>query len=147
MDIEIIDDNIQLSKQMGKSFTKKWHHVTIYNSRDDFLSHSQFSPDVFIMDIQLWDGNWLDLIEHLRKIEKIETPIILVSGETETKTKVEWFNVWADDFLEKPFSVQELHARVENICKRNTNKKQTQISSNTHISLSEKEKNKIFHTD
>ena len=75
MYIEIIDDNTQLANYVRKSFEKKWDTVGVYNSRHSFLHESKFDADLFLMDINLWDGNWLDMVEHLRSIEKISVPI------------------------------------------------------------------------
>jgi len=54
MYIEIIDDNKQLTRNLRKSFVKKWYGVGIYNSREEFLQLSDFSADIFLMDINLW---------------------------------------------------------------------------------------------
>ncbi len=148
MHIEIIDDNIQLSGHIKKSFEKKWNTVNTYSSRDEFLHNSKFTnTDLYIMDINLWDGNGLDLIEHLRVVEKLITPIIIISGQTSEETKLEWFELWADDFLEKPFSVQELYARIESIFHRidiAKAKLAEEEKSKINICFSEEEKSKMF---
>ena len=115
MKIEIIDDNAELTRHIDKSLTKKWHRVTVYNNRDDFVHNSDFSADLFLMDINLWDGNWLDLVEHIRVVEKVEVPIIIISGQTKVGTKNESLVIGADDFIEKPFTMQELDSRIHNI--------------------------------
>jgi len=54
MFIEIVDDNIQLTRHLKKSFVRQWYWVKVYNSRDDFVHNSNFSADLFLMDINLW---------------------------------------------------------------------------------------------
>jgi len=115
MYIEIVDDNEQLTRHLKKWCERKWDTAKIYNSRDEFLHNSNFKADIFIMDINLWDGNGLDLIEHLRVVEKVSSPIIILSWQTEAKIKEEGFTLWADDFIEKPFSMTDLYERIETI--------------------------------
>jgi len=112
MYIEIIDDNKQLTRNLRKSFVKKWYGVGIYNSREEFLQLSDFSADIFLMDINLWDGNWLDLIEYLRITKKVNAPVIVMSWQTKTGTKKDSFIIWADDFLEKPFVFRDIEERI-----------------------------------
>lgn len=147
MYVEIIDDNTQLSNYVRKSFEKFWNTVGLYNSRDDFLHTSDFNADLYIMDINLWDGNGLDLIEHMRVLEKVTNPIIIVSGQSDPKIRREWLKIWADGFIEKPFTASELHEKIDDILHHiESVKKGTCEETNSHICscLSQKEKSKVF---
>jgi len=115
MYIEIIDDNAELTRNLKKALIKKWHWVKFYNTTDSFMHTSDFSADLFLMDINLWDGNGLDLIENMRITKKINSPIIVISGQTRTWTKKKSFVIWADDYLEKPFTLSDLEERISNI--------------------------------
>jgi DNA-binding response OmpR family regulator len=147
MYIEIIDDNKELTRHLKKSFIKKWYGAQVYNSREEFLKLSDFTADIFLMDINLWDWNWLDLIEHLRLTRKINAPVIVMSGQTKTGTKTDSFVIWADDFLEKPFTFNDIEERINDIQLHITSR--TKIECGCHEKplfscLSGKEKLKMF---
>lgn len=147
MYIEIIDDNEQLALHIQKSCRKRWDTTKVYNSRDQFLHGSDFKADLFIMDINLWDGNWLDLIEHLRLIEKVTTPIIIISWQTISRIKEEWFAVWADDFIEKPFSISDLYERIDTIFSHISMRSSSECwcsEKKLYSCLSENEQKKLF---
>lgn len=139
MYIEIIDDNTQLAHYVRKSFEKKWDSVEVYNSRNSFLHESKFEADIFLIDINLWDGNGLDMVEHLRVSEKVQAPIIIVSWQIDAEVRIEWIKLWVNGFIEKPFSTWELHEEVNKILTSSD-----ASSKKKHIPcLSKKEKNKL----
>jgi two-component system KDP operon response regulator KdpE len=69
-----------------------------------------FRPDLLILDLTLPDADGIDIIKALRA--RASTPIIVLSVRSGERDKVTALNVGADDFLTKPFSVEELLARV-----------------------------------
>lgn len=147
MYIEIVDDNEKLSSQIQKWFRKRWDSATVYNSRDSFVHGSKFDADLYIMDINLWDGNGLDMIEHMRVVENVSNPIIIISGETRSRVMQEWYTLWADDFIEKPFSMSDLFERIETITSHISARKSISCwcqDKPLYSCLSEQEKNKLF---
>lgn len=76
--------------------------------------------DLFIFDIMLPYLNWIEIIKEL-KLNKINTPIIILTAKEDFETKEKWFFVWADDYITKPFSLKELLLRVRSLLRR-TNK-------------------------
>lgn len=73
--------------------------------------------DMIILDLRLPDGTGYDVCSHLRD-KDLTTPILVLSAEQETNMKVKVLNVGADDYLTKPFSIEELLARIEAIYRR-----------------------------
>lgn len=73
--------------------------------------------DMIVLDLRLPDGTGYDVCVNLREKE-VTTPILVLSAEQETNMKVKVLNVGADDYLTKPFSVEELLARIEAIHRR-----------------------------
>ena len=118
MKITIIDDNIRLAKSIQKFFEKQNDIVSLYHSRNQFMDTNDFSADVYIIDIALEDGNGLDIARYIREVKKLSTPILMISGYQGLKTKLEWFEIWIDDYIVKPFSPLELDARVKSILSR-----------------------------
>ncbi len=72
--------------------------------------------DVVLMDVLLPGMNGLDVLQHLR--ERSATPVILMSALGSESDRINGFRRGADDYLPKPFSVDELHVRVEAILRR-----------------------------
>ena len=77
------------------------------------------TPKLMILDLGLPDGDGKDLIRRLRK--QYDFPIIVLSARQEDQEKIVTLNVGADDYLSKPFNVEELLARI-NVCLRRTQK-------------------------
>jgi len=73
--------------------------------------------DIIILDIMLPKMNGLDVLKELR-IEKIATPVILLSAKGETEDKVRGLDSGADDYLPKPFKTEELLARLRALGRR-----------------------------
>ncbi len=157
MKITIIDDNITLSKSIKKFFEKQWHKIDLYHSRQAFMDAPHNNCDAYILDVDLKDGNGLDVARYLRGERNDESPILMISGYEELKTKLEWFNIWVDDYIVKPFSPLELEARVKSVMWRvwwnsivnndisyknlSFNKQNRQLTQDgNHVELSKKEK-------
>ena len=69
-------------------------------------------PDLAIVDIGLPDGSGLELCKIIRDLDST-IPVIVVTARGELKTRLECFQLGAQDYLQKPFAVQELLARVK----------------------------------
>lgn len=118
MKISILEDNILLAKNISKKLINNWYEVSIYNSVTSFISEHNISSDLYIIDISLWDWNWFNVIKWLREIKKIFSPIIITSSYSETEKKIYWLDIWADDYLTKPFVPDELLARIRTLLRR-----------------------------
>lgn len=73
--------------------------------------------DVIILDRQLPDGEGLELIPHLRKLG-IAVPVIVLTARGSVRDRVSGLDVGADDYLAKPFAVEELIARIRAVMRR-----------------------------
>ena len=71
------------------------------------ISHN---PDVILLDLGLPDMDGIEIIKKIRSWSK--TPIIVISSRSEDADKIEALDAGADDYLTKPFSVEELLARL-----------------------------------
>ncbi|MGF6906672.1 response regulator transcription factor [Fusobacterium sp. PH5-44] len=87
---------------------------TFESGKEMFFALSQTTPDLFILDIMLEEQDGFQILEKLRSQEKYKTiPIIMVSAKGNELDKVKGFNLGADDYIEKPFGVLELVARIK----------------------------------
>ena len=77
--------------------------------------------DLYIIDLWLWDGSGFDIIKWLRNDKKSTSPIIITSAYADCEKKIYGLDVWADDYMTKPFVPEELLARVKAQIRRNNN--------------------------
>lgn len=114
MHIAVIDDEKILSSGIKKCLEKQWYEVSNIQSYKDFLCFDEIdSIDLFLLDISLWDGSWLDIIKLLKQEKSSkDTPIILISWHSDLEMKVWGLNAGANDYIVKPFEFEELLARI-----------------------------------
>lgn len=76
------------------------------------------SIDLVLLDLVLKDAQGLSLIQTIR--DRIKSPIIIVSGKTDTTEKIVCLEMGADDYITKPFEMRELSARIKAVLRRAT---------------------------
>ena len=84
--------------------------VTAANCSDAIMSSVSHNPDIVLLDLGLPDMDGVDVIEKIRSWSNV--PIIVISARSEISDKIEALDAGADDYLTKPFSVEELLARL-----------------------------------
>ena len=87
-----------------------------------------YDYDLILLDINLPDMNGLEVLRQLR-VSKIETPILILSGDGDTESKIKGFGFGADDYLTKPFHREELVARIHAIIRRSKGHAQSIIQT------------------
>ncbi len=85
-----------------------------------------YDYDIMILDLMLPDMDGLEVLRRLRD-SRVQTPVLILSGLTESETKVKGLGVGADDYLTKPFDKSELLARVQAIIRRSAGHSQSVI--------------------
>jgi two-component system KDP operon response regulator KdpE len=120
MKILVVDDEPQIRKLLQTGLRGYGFQViTADNGRDALQIAAQQAPDVIILDIAL--GSEPDGLEVCRRLrEWSKTPIIMLSVRSEEQTKVAALNAGADDYLTKPFGMEELRARIQAILRRSS---------------------------
>lgn len=114
----VVDDEPQILKQLKIGLQGYDYEVsTAATDTEALVMAAQMQPDMIILDIAL--GTPLDGIEVCRRLrEWSTTPIIMLSIRDQEKTKVAALNAGADDYLTKPFGMEELHARIQAVRRR-----------------------------
>ena len=118
MRILIIEDEKKLSNFLRTNFEEKMFIVDIANDGEKGSKMGRVNEyDVIILDIGLPKKTGLDVCREIRESGK-NTPIILLTANDEISSKVELLEKGADDYMTKPFSFEELLARVGAILRR-----------------------------
>lgn len=107
----IVDDELQIRRFLRISLEANGYHVQeTNNGQDAIVKVAQLRPDLVILDMGLPDIDGLDVLRRLREWTK--TPVIILSVRDSDRDKVAALDAGADDYLTKPFSVEELMARI-----------------------------------
>jgi two-component system KDP operon response regulator KdpE len=118
--ILVVEDDEQIAHFLVSSLSAAKHLPKLAKSLEE-ANKSLFenTPKLMILDLGLPDGDGKDLIRKIRK--QYDFPIIVLSARQEEQEKIVALNEGADDYLSKPFNVEELLARI-NVCLRRTQK-------------------------
>ena len=109
--ILIVDDEPQITRVLRTSLDAHAYDVRVANDGDTALQIARdWPPDLMITDISMPAMDGLELCRRFR--QKSNAPIIVLSVKGEERTKVQAFDVGADDYVTKPFGINELLARV-----------------------------------
>ena len=115
--ILVVDDEHQITRVLKRSLLAHRYDVRTASDGEAALDlFHDFHPDLVITDLQMPEMNGIELCREIRKISKV--PIIVLSVKGEEKTKVEALDAGADDYVTKPFGMDELLARVRAALRR-----------------------------
>ena len=87
-----------------------YRHQTAANGQTAILEASSYNPDIVLLDLGLPDMDGVEIIRKIRSLSNM--PIIVISARSEDNDKIVALDAGADDYLTKPFSVEELLARL-----------------------------------
>ncbi|MCQ2241766.1 response regulator transcription factor [Treponema sp.] len=86
------------------------------NGREALEFFESFAPDVILLDVMLPELSGLEVLRRIRKTSSV--PVIMVSARGETYDKVNGLDAGADDYIAKPFEIEELLARLRAVIRR-----------------------------
>jgi two-component system OmpR family response regulator len=118
MRVLVVEDDADVSAYLRKGLSESGHTPVLADTTAaaaELLAHGTF--DVIILDRLLPDGDGLDLLAGLRS-DGSDTPAIIVSALGDVDDRVVGLRAGGDDYLTKPFSFQELLARIEAVVRR-----------------------------
>jgi two-component system OmpR family response regulator len=116
--ILIVEDNRPLADGLAKSFRADGHGVDVLYRGDEaeqFLQREM--ADLLVIDINLPGLSGLEILKNLRR-RKNQTPVLLLTARATLTDKVDGLDLGADDYLEKPFDLDELKARARALLRR-----------------------------
>ncbi len=115
--ILVVDDESQIARVLRRGLSARGYEVQTASDGEEALAvFAQWPPDLVITDLSMPQMGGLELCRHLRKISPV--PIIVLSVKGEERTKVEALDAGADDYVTKPFGIDELLARVRAALRR-----------------------------
>ena len=118
--ILIVEDDLDVAEMLNAYFRVQGYEVFTVNWGEDGVRAAQtVLPDLLILDIRLPDIDGYEVARRVRTDRRThEIPIIFLTEKRERIDRLQGFEVGADDYITKPFDVQELRLRVRNALKR-----------------------------
>ncbi|HKX27206.1 MAG TPA: response regulator transcription factor [Blastocatellia bacterium] len=115
--ILVVDDEPQITRVLRRSLSSHGYDVQVAAEGEEALAAFQlWRPEVVVTDLAMPNMGGLELCRRLRAISSV--PIIVLSAKGEERTKVEALDAGADDYVTKPFGMDELLARVRVVLRR-----------------------------
>lgn len=109
--ILIVEDDAPIRNLITTTLkAHEYKYLTAQNGENAIMQASSHNPDIVLLDLGLPDIDGIEVIKKIRTWS--ETPIIVISARSEDNDKIEALDAGADDYLTKPFSVEELLARI-----------------------------------
>ena len=123
MRILIVEDEKRIADFIARGLKEEHYAVDVAYDGEEGLYLADINPyDLMIFDIMLPKQDGITICRQLRA-KKINTPILILTARAAVKDKVSGLNSGADDYLTKPFSFEELLARVKVLLRRQNNEK------------------------
>ena len=117
MTIGIIEDDRLLNQALNKFLTDNGYDTVCAHSREEALATAAGHPDLWLIDIGLPDGNGLELYRELSDVRQV--PAVFLTARDDERDMLRAFDLGADDYVVKPFSMKVLLKRIERILKMN----------------------------
>lgn len=116
--ILVVDDERPIVEAISYTLKKEGYQISTAGDAEECLSRARNDlPDLVILDIMLPSGSGLEVCRQLR-LEHGSIPVLFLTARAEEADRVKGFDVGADDYVVKPFSMKELVARVRAILRR-----------------------------
>lgn len=109
--ILVVEDDLPIRNLIATTLkTHDYKYLLAGNGEEAIMQAATYRPDVLFLDLGLPDMDGVDIIKKIREWSNM--PIIVISARSEDEDKIEALDAGADDYLTKPFSVEELLARL-----------------------------------
>lgn len=118
MRILIVEDEVRLAEAIAEILKSEKYEVDVVHNGNDGLSYGLSDIyDCIILDVMLPGIDGFEVLQELRK-SKISTPILMLTAKDEISDKVDGLDYGADDYMTKPFDIEELLARIRSVTRR-----------------------------
>lgn len=135
MRILLIEDEAALAGPLVEHLAADRHLVEWFDTLADAESAERASPfDVILLDLHLPDGDGLEFLKSLRD-RRVHTPVLILTARDKVSDRIKGLNLGADDYVIKPFDLDEVKARIHTVCRRGEDKL-AQITTIGDLSIS-----------
>lgn len=113
-----VEDELFLGKIVRESLLGRGFDVQMESDGAKVINaYQRFQPDVCVLDIMLPNKDGFVIAEEIRRLNA-EVPILFLTAKTQTADVVKGFTLGGDDYIRKPFSMEELIIRIENVLRK-----------------------------
>ena len=140
MKVLLLEDDLALSDILSDFLEEKGHEVIICSRGEvalEFLIDDSF--DFAILDINTPNMSGIDVLRHIREDYKSQTPIIVMTAYQDTKHLKSAFECGSDDYIKKPFDLEELDQRINRLCRYFSIEQNIEIKIDERISFNPEE--------
>ncbi|WP_236987342.1 response regulator transcription factor [Marinagarivorans cellulosilyticus] len=125
----IVEDNRDICENIA-AYLEKHHYILDFAYDGISAMHLALTNpfDVIVLDLMLPGMDGLRFCQKLRTDAEVETPVLMLTARDTLADKLKGFEAGADDYLVKPFALQELHARLQALHKRSHGKTDNQLT-------------------
>lgn len=118
--IVVVDDDPDVAMMLDLNLGEQGYKFkSILNAKDLFEFLNKEMPDLILLDLMLPDMNGFEICKALKEKDRFSSiPVIIISGKDEERDKVSGLGIGADDYIVKPFSTNELEARIRAVLRR-----------------------------
>jgi DNA-binding response OmpR family regulator len=116
--ILIVDDEEDLCEILQYNLSNEGFYTEIAHSAEEALKRQLINFDLILLDVMMGPMSGFKFADKLRKEMKIDIPVIFLTAKDTENDILTGFSLGADDYISKPFSVNELAARVKAVLKR-----------------------------
>ncbi len=128
--ILVVEDDASVRNLITTTLkTHDYKYLVASNGESAIMEASSHNPDVVLLDLGLPDIDGIEVIKCIRSWSNM--PVIVISARSEDKDKIEALDAGADDYLTKPFSVEELLARLRVTQRRLAFMEESSVTSNS----------------
>ena len=129
MRILVVEDEKKVASFIKKGLEEEYYSVdTAFDGKEGFRLALNEEYDLIILDVMLPYKDGFTLLKELRS-ENVQTPVLFLTAKSSLTDKIEGLNTGADDYLTKPFSFEELVARVRALLRRISVSKTTDLKA------------------
>ena len=126
--ILIVEDDNHIKNLISTTLkVNKYNFLIASSGNEAIMLAVSHKPDIILLDLGLPDMDGVEIIKNVREWSNI--PIIVISARSEDKDKIEALDFGADDYITKPFSVEELLARIRVATRRLKSMNEKQVES------------------
>jgi len=116
--ILVVEDEEDINEILQFNLQSEGYNVDTSFSAEEALKKDLFHYDLFILDVMMGKISGFSLAQRIRKELQIEAPIIFLTARDTENDLLTGFNLGADDYITKPFSIRTVQARVKAVLKR-----------------------------